>query len=287
MLKNNYTTCYNIMNTYFKEGSLKKINVAFSGGGIAGLYQGGVSKYVIELYRDKKIDIEKVYGTSCGSLTGVMLIYAMINPNFNYNEFIDIIHNQFKTEYMNQYCRVLPAFITILDQLLPNDIHEACSNKLHIGIMVKEGDEIIRKTITQFNSKQDILNAVYVSSSIPILTIWTAYALYNCPSTKTSYPAIDGIFTPLIECSEYETLYVNILKYNYSYYKRLIYWEKSYKFMLDDGYNDASDVLNNKRTSSIIYFYEKKYNSKHKQYLYLWTNKLLRIMIYIWFTIFA
>lgn len=287
MLKNNYNIWYNIMDTYFKESSLKKINIAFSGGGMAGLYQSGVSKYLIELYRDKKIDIGKIYGTSAGSFSGVMLIYAMINPNFNYNNFIDIIHTDFKTEYKKQYCRGLPAWITIIGQILPDDIHIACSNKLHVGIMVKEGNEIIQKTITQFNSKQDVLNAIYVSASIPIISIWSAYTLYNCPSTKTSYPAIDGFFTPPIDCSDCETLYVNILKYNYSYFKRVFYCEKSYFFMLDDGYNHASDVLNNKKTSSIIYFYEKKYNSKYKQYLYLWTNKLIRIIIYIWFTIFA
>lgn len=275
------------MDTCFKDSSIKKINVAFSGGGMVAFYHTGVCKRLLELYHSKQIDIGNIYGSSAGALAGCIFIYSMINPEFTTDKFMDIVHTQFKVECKKEYNRILPAWINIYKKILPEDIHLLCSNKLHIGIMVKENGEIIQKTISQYSSRSNLLNVLYVSASIPIFTILSPYSIYKNPVLNTNCPAIDGLFIPHIECLDCETLYINILKYNYALFKRIIYWERSYDFMVNDGYRDICDFFNKNKSSPIIYFYENNYNNKHKQYFYIWTNKLIRILVYLWLTIFT
>jgi hypothetical protein len=278
------------MSEYFNDSyinKLSKINIAFSGGGMASFYQNGVCKHVTELYRNKQIDIMNIYGSSGGAFAGTFLVYAMYNPEVNWESFMNIVYSQFKIKYTSIFSRILPIWIDIYDLILPNDIHTLCTNRLHIAIMVKEKYGFTQKVISQYNSKRELLEIMNISASLPIFTSNSAFKLYECPESIICYPAIDGVFTPVINNTEYETLYVNILKHKYPLFKRIFYYKNDYDNMIREGYRDSNNLFYRKKETKILYIYDRGYNRKNKQYLYLLSNKILCLIVYLWFLIFT
>lgn len=273
------------MTDFFSDSSIKKINLALSGGGMAGMYHGGVCKHLLEMYRRKKLDIIHVYGTSAGAFVGAFFIYHMVNPNANVDDFLNTFHTVFKNECKMGNFRILPVWRKLCDMILPDDIHVSCSGKLHVAVMMKDQRGIRQKVISQYNSKNELIDILSMSGFIPLLTGLSPCATYICPVTKYSYPVVDGIFTPPIENTQYETLYINLNKHRYPLIKRLFYFEKPMNNLIEEGYKNSNDFFYHKKEIPTLYLYEQGYNKKHKKYLYLWTNKLLWLLIYTWFTI--
>ena len=271
------------MTNIFRDSSIKKINLALSGGGMAGLYQVGVCKHLIELHHSNKLDIVNVYGTSVGAFVGAVFIHHMAKPN-TFNDNMNVFHSICINECKVGNIRILSMMRKLCDVMLSDDIHLLCSNKLHIAIMTKDKRGIRQKVITQYSSKNDLINIITTSAFVPLLTGSWLYSTYVCPVTKCSYIAIDGIFTPPIENNHYETLYVNLNKHDYSLIKRMFYFEKSSNIMLNEGYKNSIDFFSNKKEIPTLYLYERGYNTKHKKYLYLFTNKLIWLIVYIWLT---
>jgi hypothetical protein len=263
----------------------RKINVALSGGGMAGCYQSGVIAYLLYLHHKKRLDIGQVYGTSAGAVAGVVLLYATKNHFFTIDDFMNMVHTQLLKEYEKERKYIANAWYNILEKILPDDIHLICTNKLHIGIMVQENIGFVQKTISEYDSKHHLLDTIFTSMSLPYLTIPTGYKEYLCPFTKKTYTAIDGIFTPEIQDTNCETLYINVFKHNYPLMKRLYPCESSYDFLVKEGIDNIHDFFHKKKQIPTLYFYKKKYSEKVQKRV-LWKNVLIQLFVYSSFLFF-
>jgi hypothetical protein len=235
-----------------KQKKCKTINVAFSGGGMAGLYQSGAIGYLIGLCRKKLLSINHVLGSSVGAYSGIITCFMLYDNSFTINKLMKIINKQIKNDKENR--QLINAWCNLLHKYLPKDIYKFCNNKLFIGIQVQEGLNFVHKVISNYKSNEHLIDVIYTSMSLPFLTIPTMFKKYKCPYDKKVYNAMDGVFTPDIKDTKYKTLYVNIYKHPYDIKKRLLICEDSYDFLVKEGIHDMYNFFTKNKTKPTIYY---------------------------------
>ncbi|KAF4530078.1 hypothetical protein B566_EDAN001334 [Ephemera danica] len=132
-----------------------KMNLSFAGCGFLGIYHVGVAvclkKYAPHLL------LNKISGASAGAIAACCLLCDLplearsktlgpFSPSFN----------------------VQNVLLEGLLKVIPDDAHERVSGKLHISLTrVYDGKNVI---VSQFNSKEDLLQALLASSFIPFFS---------------------------------------------------------------------------------------------------------------------
>ena len=164
------------------------INICLSGGGMAGMYQSGVLAYIYSLYLQKKIKINHIYGTSAGAFSGIILLLAINQHHFdenysmNIDKFMDIIQNKIPKS-SNQYLGLV--YRDLFNELLPDDIHNYCNDKLFISVNVINNSIFYERiVVSKYSSKEYLLDVLLASASVPYITIPSFFSLYSCLSTK-------------------------------------------------------------------------------------------------------
>ena len=212
-------------------------NIAFTGGGMAAFFQTGFIGYLLAL-RDHRRNIRRIYGTSAGSLASVMFALMLNDPTVTIDHFLQCVAARLQEECVKEQGYLVNAWCTILRELLPENIHEYCTDRVFINILVLEKFRFKAKVISRYASKEHVIDVVRTSMSIPILTIPGLWARYTCPFEKKSFMAFDGIALPRVQTAA-PTLVVDIYKHTYPTWKRLHIFEKSYDFMVMDGIKEA------------------------------------------------
>jgi hypothetical protein len=248
--------------------SKKNINVCISGGGMAGIYFAGCASFLTYMTVNKNLKIHKIYGTSAGSIAGLLLIlclYSIKNEKYhntkyemNCSKIIYLVNNRLREKYINnQY--ITDIWIEFLEEIIPPDLYIICCNKLFITINIFDGFIIRKKVISKYKNNKHLLNTIKCSATIPYLTT-NNISKYNNYFTETDYYAFDGIF-PIIDDLTFPTLYINLLAINYSLFNRISVVDKCYESLVYDGLHDIYNMYHkyliyHKNIHNIIYYHD-------------------------------
>ena len=67
---------------YIHDVENKHINICISGGGLAVMYAAGVLGVIVELVKQRKLQIHHIYSTSAGAMAGILFIMILYNDLF-------------------------------------------------------------------------------------------------------------------------------------------------------------------------------------------------------------
>lgn len=238
---------------------LKTINLIFGAGGLAGYYSVGIAGYINSLVLNKKIQINNIYGTSCGALISVVLIQSFKYRNFGMDESLNYSNNELKLMYKNSNMKITDSYRKLLEDILTDDIHELCTDKLFINFYVLTKYGLQQRCISKYTSKQHVINCVVASASIPYISINSFCTKYLCPFESTTYMAFDGIkFNKnMLKDTKYQTIYVNISSYNYDIIKRMIPIDNCIEKHVINGIYDMYYLLTEKKQIKTLYIYDR------------------------------
>jgi hypothetical protein len=150
-----------------------KINVIYSGGGFACLYG------VLICYWLKKNNIEVKY--SC--VSGGTMVPIMIETNHSIYECLSF-YNKIRERCINQLTPIkdstqLKNIELTMDEFLPSNAHELCSNKVFIGVNELTLKGLKYHHLSSFKSKADLIQTSMASSTIPFVSDDCPYRLVN------------------------------------------------------------------------------------------------------------
>ena len=235
---------------------IERLDVVFSGGGMAGLYQLGVVAYMASLIQAgvwSASRVGRIYGTSAGCLSSIFLALVLSDPSSSSDSAgcsVDRIMKHVNANLHHEYARegrsIVRAWINILGALLPENVHEICSHKVFITINVFDRFRFKNKVVSRFASKEHLLDVVHTSMALPWLTIPGLWKTYVCPFEGRSYAAVDGLFNaaPVGAPTPTTTLFVNILVHKYPFVKRLHIFEyERYDWLVIEGIQAAKSVF--------------------------------------------
>ena len=220
----------------------KKINLCLSGGGITSIYFSGIMNILYNLIQQQKICINHIYSVSGGACLGLYLL-LIINREcieekykLTLNKLIYLINNTMRIKY-NIEPYVAKNLLETLQKYIPPDFYKVCNNKLFISIHILDGYIIHKKVVSMYYSNEHLLNTVFCSSSIPYISIPNCFSIYTDPPTNKKYYAFDGIYSPIIDDTNY-TLYINIMNYSYPIRNRMRITDKIYDTLMLEGVYD-------------------------------------------------
>eukprot|EP00092_Neocalanus_flemingeri_P026542 GFUD01028766.1.p1 GENE.GFUD01028766.1~~GFUD01028766.1.p1 ORF type:complete len:371 (+),score=48.79 GFUD01028766.1:38-1150(+) len=146
-------------------------NISFAGCGFNGIYHIGVcaclKNYAPQLYQNK------ILGTSAGAMAAVALICDLSLADMA-RHVVGLANtaNQNVLGPLNPYFDLHGAFRDIWDRILPDDIAQKVSGRLHISITKLEDRSNL--LVSEFYSKSDLLDAILGSSFVPMMSGWHA-----------------------------------------------------------------------------------------------------------------
>ena len=224
-------------------------NICLSGGGVVGFYETGVLCYLQSLISSTIVttnNFHHIYGTSAGAFAAVFLAYILNEPNNKWiiDKFMEKVDDIFfsRKPTTTTKRRACYYFRKLLEELLPENINEYCTDRVFIKIYVFENFQFREKIISQYASKAHVIDAVYASMAIPLLSIPYMWHSYYCPYENKYFMAFDGLFPTIVDLS-YPTLNVNIMLHTYPMWKRINVFENSYDFLVMEGIMDMDRFL--------------------------------------------
>jgi hypothetical protein len=147
------------------------IDVTISGGGFSVYY---TSLFLIYLHNYSKIKIHRISGVSAGAAVAAFMLGGV-----SVKGSIDG-YNYVKSLYYND--KDITPVGTIrkwLENLLPDNIAEICNNRLFINVNEVTLTGLKPTVISTYSDKEDVINAVVASSSIPLITISSLYTSWK------------------------------------------------------------------------------------------------------------
>jgi hypothetical protein len=240
---------------------IKKFNLFISGGGLKCFYSAGILAQIRHLSKKyNRVEISKIFCTSAGSIGAVCFICSYQEDYItvdSFKELYELIRENYK-----KGIKIAESARQFLQQYLPENAHLLCSGKVFITIIEITRYGPYKKIISEFSSKNDLIDVVIASCSIPHITINSFYT--KC---RNMY-CVDGVFPIIpIEYKYEETLIINFTNVDYSYYKTVFPVDLCIDKLIVEGIYDAQEFSRTKK-SSIIYF-KKIGTSKNRYYTYL------------------
>ncbi|EFN69551.1 Patatin-like phospholipase domain-containing protein 2 [Camponotus floridanus] len=141
------------------------MNLSFAGCGFLGIYHIGVAiglkKYAPHL------PLNKISGASAGAIAACCLLCNMpLEETVNAVLFIAQAARQYILGSFSPYFHVQHVLLGRLQKILPDDAHIRVNGKLHISLTrVYDRKNVI---ISQFDSKEDLLQALLATSFVPL-----------------------------------------------------------------------------------------------------------------------
>lgn len=202
-----------------------ELDLVISGGGIKFYYLLGIKRAIEDLERKKIITFKRYSATSSGAILLPLIICKIDN-----RKALEVykITQKVKTKYR------IDLITIFLNQILPNNAHLLCSGKLFLSMSEIDGCHIKNKTVSNFRSKDELINFIKCSCAFPIFTHPNIYLRFK----NRKY--IDGCFsknTPYFEDKIREQVIIKIffIKYhNFNLFnletsKHIRYYQKGYK----------------------------------------------------------
>jgi len=236
---------------------MKEINLVVSGGGVKLYYFVGIYSLLQELENNNIIKIKSYSAISSGSVFIILMVCKIGIPLIlkKYKKYICLFQQRSKLKITK--FKLLENF---LNEILPNNAHTLCSNKVYITTTQLE-IPFKKITFNSFKSKKDLIKKILASGSFPFLVNEDIYYQYN----NKNY--IDGCFTintPII-FKENTLIFRPFLtgRINLFSLEKLSDSNTFYK-----GYNDMKKVLNGSNNILAISWYKNEnYFEKLKKYI--------------------
>jgi hypothetical protein len=189
------SVCKNSLNNHNLSNQLT-IDLVVSGGVLNYSYGFGTILYLKELQSQNKIHINKVSGTSSGS---VLAMLALCDNTTD----IDELYTQLKDHFReNGNLSILKHVIeSIVYKCIKNDTHaKSLSDKLFIS--TTDMKKSTQKVICNYTTRNDIVEAIFSSCFIPFIT--DGHSRYN-----SIY--IDGVAPYIFKNNTTKTIYINLV----------------------------------------------------------------------------
>ena len=241
------------------------LDITISGGGIKFYYLLGIKRAIEKLEKEKIAFFKRYSATSSGSII-LPLIVCKINNS-------TALHF-YKLTQKSRSRNKLDLISIFLNKVLPENAHLLCNNKIFLSITQISGFNIKNKIVSQFNSKDDLINYIKCSCAFPLLANSTFYYKYK----NEKY--IDGCFTnntPTFNSKNHLIIklffidYYNFNLFNLEDRTHLKYYQKGF-----------SDLIKYFKGISIDCF---QYNDNKLKNIYLYTyyfaKKRILLMILI------
>jgi len=144
-------------------------NISFAGCGFIGIYHVGVSA-CLKTYAPSLLE-NKILGSSAGAMAAAALICDLPLEDMARNV-LQLASNASEKLLgpFNPYFNLHSTLKEGWEKLLPDDIAEKASHKLHIS-MTKFSDRS-NMLVSVFSSKSDLLDALLASSFVPMMSGW-------------------------------------------------------------------------------------------------------------------
>jgi len=156
-----------------------EIDVIYSGGALNGGYGFGISLFLQELEREKKIKINKISGCSIGGFIGFVHLMEQYERNEEIEIEIEYIFEKIKKCFKNKFnivvfkkCikKVVNSYFNFLlkkDNTL-EDILNIVNDRLFITYYdIEQGEKIIKN---KYKSKKEIIETLIKTSFLPFIT---------------------------------------------------------------------------------------------------------------------
>jgi len=163
------------------------VDVVISGGGLRGYYATGVASVLRELRDRFGWQFKRFSGASAGAWCAVFLACGL--------DIVDWVETFYHTKLHSEKggLKLLDAYHCFLDSMmlvaLPEDAHVICSGRVHISITIIDKGGIRNMIVSDFHSKQDLVEACMASSNIPFLSV------RGFGKTFRGHRVMDGGFT--------------------------------------------------------------------------------------------
>jgi len=145
----------------------QEVDIVISGGGLRGYYVTGAFIVLKQLQEAFGWKICRFAGASAGSWCAVFMACGM--------DIVDWVETYYQTRLHSQASGrpLLDAYHCFLDSMmlitLPGNAHVLCSGKVFLSITVVEAGFVRNLVVSEFFSKQDVVDACIASSNIPFL----------------------------------------------------------------------------------------------------------------------
>ncbi|XP_012230680.1 1-acylglycerol-3-phosphate O-acyltransferase Pnpla3 isoform X2 [Linepithema humile] len=143
------------------------MNLSFAGCGFLGIYHVGVAvcfkKYAPHLL------LNKISGASAGAIAACCLLCDLPLGEITSNVMRVVREaRQYALGPFSPSCNIQSILLEGLQKFLPDDAHIRVNGKLHISLTrVYDGKNVI---VSQFNSKEDLLQALMATSFVPFFS---------------------------------------------------------------------------------------------------------------------
>jgi len=145
----------------------QEVDIVVSGGGLRGYYVTGAFIVLKQLQSAFSWKCCRFAGASAGSWCAVFMACGM--------DIVDWVETYYQTRLHSQASGrpLLDAYHCFLDSMmlitLPDNAHVLCSGKVFLSITVVEAGSVRNLLVSEFFSKQDVVDACMASSNIPFL----------------------------------------------------------------------------------------------------------------------
>lgn len=156
------TQIKNLISNIEKPKEPLQLDVIFEGGAFKGLYELGVSYFLKELEKRNYIKINRISGTSIGSIIGMCYVLDILD------DFYTLYSNMRKHGYKN--LNILLFRDQIID--ITKDITEEKIKKLNDSLFITYNDIISKKqqVVSKYNTKDKLIQTILNSCHIPYIT---------------------------------------------------------------------------------------------------------------------
>ena len=248
---------YNDLLKYRKHMDIKNMDIIFEGGLFNGGYLLGVLEYIKFLETKDYIVVNRISGTSVGSIIG--LLYFIEYSNSDIDELISSSYNHFRTKYN---VNIFDKIFSYLKTKLTQDMLKKINNKLYISYFdLKKNKHIVKKT---YKNIDVLLDTIRKSCSMPIV-------IDNNLTYKNRY--IDGLYPYLFNPTKNtRILYLNIHTFDKLFNMIKIKNEKTSTKRILVGVMDLHNFLSTGNTTNICSFVDSWTlidNIKYTSFIYI------------------
>lgn len=237
------------------------VHLSLSAGGMAAVYMSGVVGYLTELIRQDKIQLRHIYTASAGAITALFVIQSLhYQDHPQHHMSLDTI-----LHYVNEDVRdlnakgmgITEAYLAVLRQVAPANLYLLCNGRVHISFHVLTiFGGIKRMTINQFASNEHLFACAVASATVPYVSINTWFTSYFCPYCKTSYYAMDGLYTDIVDDS-LPTICVDLGQLDFPVLQRMFLTDKHCEVWALRGIYDLNYLINYQVPCKSLYYYQK------------------------------
>jgi hypothetical protein len=147
------------------ESGKRQLRIFFDGAGWAFPFSLGVSKFIMENY---DVPRSKIYAISAGNIAAICLLLNK-DPSNEIRRHYGALRRQTLYSHFRQplcgYCNTLQNIRSIIEKLVPDDIHVLASGRYHA--VVTPWPLLGLRFISSFSSKREFVDAVLASMAVP------------------------------------------------------------------------------------------------------------------------